>query len=76
MKQKKILFLGTHGQHNVGDELLLETFLTQLGSEHHYFVNSYDPEFTKAQLQPKFHAEIFTPQASRFGFYAISWRRT
>ena len=68
MKQKKILFLGTHGQHNVGDELLLETFLMQLGSEHRYFVNSYDPEFTKTQLQPKFHAEVFHTTGEPFRF--------
>ncbi len=44
---RRIVFLGTHGQYNIGDELLLETFLTQLGAEHHYVVNSYDPEFTR-----------------------------
>lgn len=74
MKQKKILFLGTHGQHNVGDELLLETFLTQLGSEHHYFVNSYDPAFTKTQLEPKFQADVFhtTGEPLRFLRYLLA----
>ncbi|MCS7056276.1 MAG: polysaccharide pyruvyl transferase family protein [Thermoflexales bacterium] len=59
MTSKNIVFLGTHGQHNIGDELLLETFLNQLGSHHHYKVNSYDPLFTAAQLQSRFHAEVF-----------------
>ena len=47
MSGKQVLFLGTHGQYNIGDELLLETFLEQLGDQHHYTINSYDPEFTK-----------------------------
>ncbi len=74
MKQKKILFLGTHGQYNVGDELLLETFLTQLGSEHHYFVNSYDTVFTQAQLHPKFDADVFhtTGEPLRFLRYLLA----
>ncbi|MCX6068558.1 MAG: polysaccharide pyruvyl transferase family protein [Chloroflexi bacterium] len=55
----KITFLGTHGQYNLGDELLLETFLAQLGPQHHYAVNSYDPEFTAQMLKPKFDVETF-----------------
>lgn len=55
----KILFLGTHGQFNLGDELLLETFLSQLGDEHQYAVNSYDPVFTQGMLQPRFKIESF-----------------
>ncbi|MCL6512339.1 MAG: polysaccharide pyruvyl transferase family protein [Anaerolineae bacterium] len=62
---KNIVFLGTHGQHNIGDELLLETFLTQLGSHHHYEVNSYDPSFTAAQLRPQFHASVFNTTGER-----------
>jgi len=31
----KILSHGRHGQYNLGDELLLETFLSQLGSQNH-----------------------------------------
>jgi len=56
---KTILFLGTHGQHNLGDELLLETFLAQLGRAHRYFVNSYDPEFTTGQLAGAYNAHVF-----------------
>jgi polysaccharide pyruvyl transferase CsaB len=59
MGKKKILFLGTHGQHNIGDELLLETFLNQLGENHSYIVNSYDPEFTRNQLSGKYDVEVF-----------------
>lgn len=54
-----ILFLGTHGQYNLGDELLLETFLDQLGAEHSFQVNSYDPEMTCAHLQGKFNISTF-----------------
>ncbi len=65
MTSKHIVFLGTHGQYNIGDELLLETFLTQLGNRHHYEVNSYDPPFTAAQLQSRFHAEVFNTTSER-----------
>jgi polysaccharide pyruvyl transferase WcaK-like protein len=59
MHPKTILFLGTHGQYNIGDELLLETFLSQLGPHHHYLINSYDPGFTTLQLANRYHAQPF-----------------
>ncbi len=59
MNPKKILFLGDHGQYNIGDELLLETFLSQLGNKHHYYVNSYDPAFTTKQLAGKYNVQVF-----------------
>lgn len=65
MTNKRIVFLGTHGQYNIGDELLLETFLAQLGAGNHYHVNSYDPAFTAAQLQPRFQAEVFNTATER-----------
>jgi polysaccharide pyruvyl transferase CsaB len=70
----KILFLGTHGQFNIGDELLLETFLAQLGSQHEYAVNSYDPEFTQNTVRPKFEVEAFhtTRELPRFLKYLIT----
>ena len=70
----KILFLGTHGQFNIGDELLLETFLTQLGSEHQFAVNSYDPAFTQNAMRPKFNVESFhtTRELPRFLKYLIT----
>ena len=55
----KIVFLGTHGQYNIGDELLLETFLRQLGKENHYAVNSYDPEYTREAVGSQFDVEAF-----------------
>jgi polysaccharide pyruvyl transferase WcaK-like protein len=65
MNNKRIVFLGTHGQYNIGDELLLETFLTQLGAGNHYDVNSYDPAFTAAQLRPRFQVEVFNTATER-----------
>lgn len=73
-KQKQILFLGTHGQYNIGDELLLETFLAQLGQDNRYAVNSYDPPFTQGMMQPKFDVTAFhtTKQLPRFLGYLLS----
>jgi hypothetical protein len=70
----KILFLGTHGQFNIGDELLLETFLSQLGPEHDFAVNSYDPAFTQQAMRPKFKVESFhtTRELPRFLKYLIT----
>jgi len=62
---RRIVFLGTHGQYNIGDELLLETFLTQLGPEHHYVINSYDPAFTRGQLAGRFDAEVIDTSRDR-----------
>ncbi len=59
MDTKKILFLGIHGQYNIGGELLLETFLSQLGNKHHYYINSYDPAFTSKQLAGKYNVQVF-----------------
>src|ERR1044072_9368500 len=61
----QIVFLGTPGQYNIGDELLLETFLTQLGPRHHYVVNSYDPAYTRAQLAGRFHVTVIDTAADR-----------
>lgn len=74
MKQKRIVFLGTHGQFNIGDELLLETFLTQLGHKHLYYVNSYDPAFTAAQLRPRFQVEVFHTASERSRFLRYLWQ--
>jgi polysaccharide pyruvyl transferase WcaK-like protein len=68
MRDKSIVFLGTHGQYNIGDELLLETFLTRLGSENRYFVNSYDPAFTTKQLGEHFRVEVFHTAKERGPF--------
>ena len=70
----KILFLGTHVQFNLGDELLLETFLSQLGEEHTYAVNSYYPAFTQNAMRPKFNVESFhtTRELPRFHKYLLT----
>lgn len=62
---RNIVFLGTHGQYNIGDELLLDTFLTQLGAQHRYVVNSYDPSFTAAQLAGRFTVEVIDTAGGR-----------
>lgn len=62
---RRIVFLGTHGQYNIGDELLLDTFLTQLGDQHHYVVNSYDPAFTRQQLAGRFDVEVIDTAGDR-----------
>ena len=59
LNPKNILFLGTHGQNNIGDEMLMETFLIQLGDKHQYTVNSYNPEFTKVKFADNFDLIIF-----------------
>jgi polysaccharide pyruvyl transferase WcaK-like protein len=63
---RRILFLGTHGQANIGDELLLTTFLHQLGHEHRYVVNSYDPERTRAQFEPDVDIEVIATAGDRW----------
>ena len=63
---RRVLFLGTHGQANIGDELLLTTFLHQLGDEHHYVVNSYAPERTRAQFEPEFDIEVIDTSGDRW----------
>lgn len=64
---RRIVFLGPHGQYNIGDELLLDTFLTQPGAEHDYVVNSYDPEFTRAQLESRFSVRVIDTARDRVG---------
>jgi polysaccharide pyruvyl transferase WcaK-like protein len=73
MKNKRIVFLGTHGQMNIGDELLLETFLHQLGRDNLYYVNSYDPQYTAAQLAPHFRAEVFNTATERTQLLRYLW---
>ncbi len=63
--QPRILFLGTHGQRNIGDELLLETFLAQLGSKNHYAINTYDKAFTAAQLAGRYDVELIDTTGDR-----------
>lgn len=74
MRNKRIVFLGTHGQMNIGDELLLETFLTQLGAENHYDVNSYDPAYTSTQLGNRFQADVFNTATERSKLLCFLWQ--
>lgn len=67
-ERRKIVFLGTHGQYNIGDELLLETFLWQLGPEHRYAVNTYDKAFTGAQLDGRYDVELIDTAGDRRAF--------
>jgi polysaccharide pyruvyl transferase WcaK-like protein len=52
--QKTILLLGTHGQDNWGDEILLETFLQSLGQNNKYLINSYNPQQTLERFSKNF----------------------
>jgi polysaccharide pyruvyl transferase CsaB len=74
MNGKQILFLGTHGQYNIGDELLLETFLEELGEQHTYTINSYDPEFTARQLAGKYNASVFHTTEGKWHLPKLIWQ--
>lgn len=62
---RRIVLLGTHGQYNIGDELLLETFLARFGDRHHYVVNTYDAAFTGAQLAGRYDVELIDTRDGR-----------
>lgn len=62
----RILLLGTHGQHNIGDELLLETFLSRLGDTHRYVINTYDPADTAARLGTRYRYELIDTARDRW----------
>jgi len=61
----RIVMLGTHGQYNIGDELLLATFLHQLGAQHSYVVNTYDASDTAARVDPAFSVEFINTAGDR-----------
>lgn len=63
---RKILFLGTHGQKNWGDELLLHVFMNRLlGVADRFYVNSYDPALTTAYLDRP-DVTVFNTRTDRF----------
>ncbi|MCH9731010.1 MAG: polysaccharide pyruvyl transferase family protein [Actinomycetia bacterium] len=66
-ERRRVLFLGTHGQANVGDELLLDTFLTELGPGNTYAVNSYEPAATTTQLADRFDVTVFDTGSDHLG---------
>jgi polysaccharide pyruvyl transferase WcaK-like protein len=49
----QILILGTHGQNNLGDELLLQAFVKYFGKDFQIITNSYKPEETAEQYNVK-----------------------
>lgn len=61
----RVVMLGTHGQYNIGDELLLATFLRQLGTQHDYVVNTYDPADTAARIDPDYRVELINTAGDR-----------
>jgi polysaccharide pyruvyl transferase WcaK-like protein len=62
----RILFLGTHGQKNWGDELLLKTFMERLSPlADTLYVNSYDPSATAEYLQD-YNVHVFHTSTDRF----------
>jgi polysaccharide pyruvyl transferase WcaK-like protein len=61
----RIVMLGTHGQYNIGDELLLATFLHQLGAQHAYVVNTYDPADTASRIDGAFNVELINTAGDR-----------
>lgn len=64
--QPRLVFLGTHGQYNIGDELLLETFLHRLGDDAHYVINTYDKTFTADQLGERYSYDLIDTAGDRF----------
>jgi polysaccharide pyruvyl transferase CsaB len=60
-----VVFLGTHGQYNIGDELLLETFLHQCGTDFSYVINTYDVDFTAAQIGERYEARFIDTSGSK-----------
>lgn len=62
---RRVLLLGTHGQANIGDELLLDTFLDQLGRQHHYTVNSYAPHETRASYEGRYDIDVIDTATTR-----------
>lgn len=62
---RRILLLGTHGQYNIGDELLLATFLHQLGAQHDYVVNTYDVDDTAARIGGRYRVSFIDTARDR-----------
>ncbi len=66
----KILFLGTHGQKNWGDELMLNVFVHQLTPvTKKFYINSYEPELTTAYLN-KPHVTVFNTKTDKLKLLA------
>ncbi|AZC14429.1 polysaccharide pyruvyl transferase family protein [Microbacterium sp. ABRD28] len=70
---RRILLLGTHGQHNIGDELLLETFLHELGDDHDYVINTYDRADTAARLGDRYLYTLIDTARDRWSLLRHLW---
>ena len=64
--RRRIVVLGTHGQYNIGDELLLATFLRQFGQQNSYVVNTYDPADTAARIGDDYSVRMIDTAGDRF----------
>lgn len=70
----RILVLGTHGQYNIGDELLLATFLHQLGVQHDYVVNTYDVADTASRVGADYRVSFIDTAHDRVALLrALGW---
>jgi len=70
----RILLLGTHGQYNIGDELLLATFLHQLGVQHDYVVNTYDVADTARRVGADYRVSFIDTARDRVALLrALRW---
>lgn len=72
-RPRRILLLGTHGQYNIGDELLLETFLHELGGDHDYVVNTYDKADTAARLGDRYLYTLIDTARDRWTLLRHLW---
>ncbi|MBH0009613.1 polysaccharide pyruvyl transferase family protein [Salinibacterium sp. SWN1162] len=62
---RRIVVLGTHGQYNIGDELLLATFLKQFGDANSYVVNTYDADDTAARIGDEYSVRMIDTAGGR-----------
>jgi len=70
----KILFLGTHGQKNWGDELMLHVFVHQLSSVvDRFYINSYEPKLT-ADYLGRDDVEVFNTKTDKLKLLGYLFR--
>lgn len=72
-RKKRVVLFGTHGQHNLGDELLLATFLNELGHHHEYVINTYDTDDTRSRLPATVQATLIRTDGDRFKLVKLLW---
>ncbi|HTE22767.1 MAG TPA: polysaccharide pyruvyl transferase family protein [Candidatus Limnocylindria bacterium] len=70
----KILFLGTHGQKNWGDELMLHVFVHQLSPVvDKFYINSYEPKLTAEYLKRK-DVQVFNTRTDKLKLLGYLFR--